>query len=347
MKNLILFSAVNFFLLNDVSAQLAGNAIANDAGNAMISYNPPRGVNLNPALNNNNSLTPIKADVMINVKATSYVVIFSLTQVGESISETDSLMDLRLFKVYEELKSRGVPLEETHVDFISMIPKYEFEQTEKRFSRTMNEVPSGFEMKKNLHIGFTDPDLINGMITAAAESEIYDLVKVDYNIENMDLVYEQLRKKAEEIIAQKTASYTRMGFTLEAQQYGTTQGSVYPMERYSKYTAAKTGMPKYYAKKSTKEKPVEYNYAEKNSTIYYEKVPYNQFDLVLNEEMVEPSVQFYYNLTVNYKIVLEDVALREKEDRQLDLELRRAQIQAQIKAINAPATTVKNQIVVK
>jgi len=367
MKKAILILALALSCYQTSSAQSAGNSVykeAQSAGNAVfndpyyqpngtIPYNQPKGVNLNP-IQNGGTYTPIKADVMMNVLATSYVAVLSVTQVGESISETDSLMDIRLNNVFDALKAAGVPLENTHVDFISMVPKYEFELTEKRYSKTQNEVPAGFEMKKNVHVRFSNHDRLNDLISAAAKAEIYDLVKIDYNVADMNQIYEQLRKKAEEIIDTKVASYTRMGFKLDVQNYATAQGSVYPMERYMRYTAANTGMPKFYGKKSTKEKPVEYNYAEKNSTIYYEKVPYNQFDLVLNADLAEPTVQFYFNMTVNYKIVIAEQAKkeaeqakREAEDRELELMLRRAEINQKIKAAGGNPSLVQNNIVVK
>ncbi|MFN5372155.1 MAG: SIMPL domain-containing protein [Bacteroidia bacterium] len=323
---------------NTIQAASTGNATyslgnsnyIDSYGNGFVPYNQPRGVNLNPTSTNPTS-TPIKADVMINMRANSYVALLSVTQVGESIEETDSLMDIRLNQVFDELKKVGISIASTHVDFISMVPKYDFESTEKRYSKTFNEVPAGFEMKKNIHVKFEEHDRINDLISAAAKAEIYDLVKIDYNIADMDLIYEQLRKKAEDIIARKTESYSRMGFTLEAQHYASTQGSVYPMERYVKYTAAHTTQPKIKADKPGKEKTVDINYSEKPSTVYYEKVPYGQFDVVLNPDLAEPAVQFYLNLTVNYKIVLAEVAKREKEDRELDLQLRRAEIQQKIK----------------
>lgn len=351
MKNtlLLLFASLFFAQLN---AQSAGNATISSAGNMIDSrgnissyssgninfmpYNPPAGVNLSTP-SSSGGYTPVKADVMMNVRASSYVAILSITQTGESITETDSLMDIRLNKVFDQLRLVGIPMENTHVDFISMLPNYEFELTEKRYSKTLNEVPTGFEMKKNIHVRFKEHDRLNDLIAAAAKAEIYDLVKVDYNVTDMDAVYSQLLAKAEEIIIKKTESYSRMGFNLEAQNYSTTKGSVYPLERYVKYLAANTGTPKrFFGKSRDKEKPVEYNYADKQTTVYYEKVPYGQFDVVLNADMVEPSVQFYLSLNINYKIVLEEVAKREKEDRELDIQLRRAQIQAQIKAIENP-----------
>ncbi len=348
MKPFFSFLIISSFSFQ-LNSQSAGNATLSSAGNMIeshgnlqnfsagninfVPYNPPSGVNLNTP-SSSGGYTPVKADVMMNVRASSYVAILSITQTGETIIQTDSLMDIRLNNVFDQLRLVGIPIENTHVDFISMLPNYEFELTEKRYSKTLNEVPTGFEMKKNIHVRFKEHDRLNDLIAAAAKAEIYDLVKIDYNVADMDAVYAQLLAKAEEIILKKTESYSRMGFNLEAQNYSTTKGSVYPVERYVKYLAANTGTPKrFFSKPSSKDKPIEYNYADKQTTVYYEKVPYGQFDLVLNADMVEPTVQFYLSLNINYKIVLEEVAKREKEDRELDVQLRRAQIQAQIKAI--------------
>ena len=40
----------------------------------------------------------------------------------------------------------------------------------------------------------------------------------------------------------------------------------------------------------------------KNVTVYYNSIPSNQFDMVLNPDNAEPVVQFYYTLKVRYEI---------------------------------------------
>jgi hypothetical protein len=113
--------------------------------------------------------------------------------------------------------------------------------------------------------------------------------------------------------------------------------------------AANTGIPKTYSKRASKDKPIEYNYADKNTTVYYEKLPYSRFDVVLNADAVEPTVQFYYSVTAQYKLQTIQQAKREAEDRDLDLELRRAQLRAQIKAVSGAgnSATVNNHVTVK
>jgi len=351
MKTLLFFYSF-LIIVHSSLAQSAGNAIhqnPSSVGNSIgNNYGSLTDVRTEPSLGSTSSTT-LKAEVMMNVQASSYVAILSCTQAGETVIQTDSLMDVRLNNVFDELIKAGIPIENTHVDFISMLPIYEFEMTEKRYSKTMNEVPTGFEMKKNIHVRFNQHDRLNDLIAAAAKAEMYDLVKVEYNVEAMDRIYNELRIKAEEILQQKTESFTRIGFDLQILNYNSNQGSVYPADRYVKYLAANTGIPKTYSKRASKDKPIEYNYADKNTTVYYEKLPYSRFDVVLNADALEPTVQFYYSVTAQYKLQTLQQAKREAEDRDLDLELRRAQLRAQIKAVNGTgsAATVNNHVTVK
>lgn len=74
----------------------------------------------------------------------------------------------------------------------------------------------------------------------------------------------------------------------------------------------------------------------------------------MNADLAEPTVQFYFNMTVNYKIVIAEQARKEAEqakrdaeDRELELMLKRAEINQRIKAAGGNPATVHNNIVVK
>ena len=41
-------------------------------------------------------------------------------------------------------------------------------------------------------------------------------------------------------------------------------------------------------------------HSDKHKTIYYNRIPYNQFDMVINADYAEARVQFYYTLKVRY-----------------------------------------------
>ncbi len=128
---------------------------------------------------------------LANVKADSYVAIFSITQKGKTTEEVNKLLDGRIEQALSVAK--GKPNVETYVDMISFVPTYEFDVEKKVFSkRTYNEVPTGFELQKNIHIKYSNPDLLNQLIASCASAEIYDLVRVDYFSDKLGEVKESL-----------------------------------------------------------------------------------------------------------------------------------------------------------
>lgn len=243
----------------------------------------------------------LAASVMMNVKATSYLAIFSTIQHGERITQTDSLLNKRIDAFVAKLKTMGISEKDINLDFISLVPTYNVEVGNKIFSTTANEVPTGFEMKKNVHVLFANHSLLDKIITSAAQSEIYDLVKVDYNVNRIGAAYDTLRIAARKVIEQKRKMYLQIG--LDASPINLTEGynSTYPSERYTSYTAYRTGVSKSDAKKIAKA-GVAVDEENKNTTVYYDMIPYNQFDMVLNPDNAEPAVQFCYTLKVRYEI---------------------------------------------
>ena len=110
---------------------------------------------------------------LANVKADGYVAVFSLTQVGKTTAEVTQLIDQRIEQVTSSLKNRTDVT--VYVDLVSFVPKYEYEMEKKAFSKkTYNEIPTGFELKKNLHIQYKDPDLLNELMPILANAEMYD-----------------------------------------------------------------------------------------------------------------------------------------------------------------------------
>ena len=90
---------------------------------------------------------------LANVKADSYVAIFSVSQTGKTAEEVNTLIDGRINDALKKLKTKTNLT--TYVDMISFVPVYEYEVQKKIFSKkTYNEIPVGFELKKNIQILF-------------------------------------------------------------------------------------------------------------------------------------------------------------------------------------------------
>ena len=107
-----------------------------------------RNVNRNTAstasILSNTDIT-VNVSGLMNVAADNYVAVFNIIQVGATTEQTDELMNDRISRLKQELKKIGVDTTEIKTDMLSFVPKYEFQPEAKLFSKTYNEVPSGFE----------------------------------------------------------------------------------------------------------------------------------------------------------------------------------------------------------
>lgn len=262
---------------------------------------PPAGTNqtANAALPYDNSVI-FDADVMINVKASSYTAIFSVTDFGTSVLSADSAMSARLKIFLDGLKRDSLKEADIHVDFITMLPVYEVSPENKVFSNIATEKPAGFKIKKNVHVLFYDHRKLDKIVSDAAHAGIYDLVKVDYNVNEIESAYDTLRNIAVRIIDMKRKTYEKMGFTTTIVMMAEGYDSKYPEERYASYTAYIQGVS---AQNVAQQNPnIQVREAEKEQTIFYNKVPYKQFDKVVNPDIAEPGVQFYYKMRVKCRM---------------------------------------------
>jgi uncharacterized protein YggE len=326
MKKIILPVILLFISVYSIS-QTGGNAIYNENNN---SNSKPGEVDLSLDNYSYDFSTILEANVMINVKATAFVAIFSLTQTGKTIEETEAAMSSRIDSFRGFLRQSNIDPKQIFVDPVTLVPTYEIAVENKRFSRTYNELPSGFEMKKNVHIQFKEHEQINSLIAAAAQAEIYDLVKVDYVVGDMNAILDELRNQALKILFSKKEIIEKTGISLRFSQVREKYGSVYPIERYAEYYAYKAGVtPAFASNYKRAPQQVQYNYAEKNKTLYYDQVSYKQFDKVINPVVGEPQVQIYLTLKGQYQVYdpeseadIKAYDKKMKELQQIEMELR-------------------------
>lgn len=349
-----LFLPVCFSIVSIASfAQTAGNAVVSSAGNNIYN-NPgysPAGVDLNITPSGSSFSQLLEANVMINVKASSFVAIFSLTQFAKTVEEAETAMKSRTDLFRNMLQQTNSGAQYVFVDPVSMVPTYEMELTEKKLSKTYNEVPNGFEIKKNVHITFKEQNQINDIITIAAKAEVYDLVKVDYNIDDKDAIMEQLRNEALRIIMDKKNVMEKAGIFIRFNNVGEKIGSAFPSERYSGYTAYKAGTAPYQLASYRKDKTppaVQYNYADKQKTVYYEKVNDKQFDKVINPVVYEPMVQVYFSLKGQFVIYdpEREAADKKYSEKLRELQLKEMELNYELKRKELNLPVVK-QVVIK
>ncbi len=236
---------------------------------------------------------------LYNATPESYLAVFNLTQVGSNAREADQLMMNKFQGLMDTLKSLGIKEADMQTDMIYLIPLYEFAEEKRMFSTSFTEIPSGFELQKNLHIRFTDPKLVDRIITFAAQNELYDLVSLEVSVSDTKAIYDQLRKKAVADIQAKTGDFKALGLDLTAEFMilGEQRSAIYPETRYQTFKGYAASQKSPTAKGSgtvtTIRKPV---------AVAYQKLPYDNFDVVINPHIVGPVIQFTYKLEVKYTL---------------------------------------------
>lgn len=236
-------------------------------------------------------------NALSNQKAKDYVAIFNVTQLGATAEEADRLMNERVSKFMSGAAQVGVSKENIYTDMVSFVPRYEIVSAKKTFSKkTFTEVPKGFILQKNIHIRFLEPEILDKLISEAAKSEIYEIVKVDYNVENPDKIYAELRSKAFDYLNQQIESYKKIGMRMDTAYRITAENTfaAYPANRYASYQSYST-----FSVDAMKSAPVIAE-AEKTTTSFYNAIPANAYDIVINPTILEPSVQYSYSLKVKF-----------------------------------------------
>ncbi len=245
----------------------------------------------------------ISAKGLSNIQADVFVAIFSVTQTAKTTEQVNQLINDRIGAVKKKLTNRV----ELFVDMITFVPVYEYDVTKKIFSKTYNEVPVGYELKKNLHIKYSDPNLIHELISVCAASEIHDLVRVDHICTKIDQYKNELREKTNNALIGKLGVQQKLlqkDFTTYEKNIADGFEIRYPSEMYGSYQA--------YSSSSLKIKRGKVKTTEKSTTYYYQPIADKGFDVVINPIVIRPVIQLMYE--VKLKIRREEKRKKDKKE---------------------------------
>ncbi len=290
MKKAILIIGIIIISMGEMLAQVRGNS-------SFQSFSSPQYTTVLPVRNNNNR-TRFSDEInlsikgMANITADSYVAIFGLTQTGETAAEVNELMDKRIKAIENELSAnKNITI---YVDMLSFVPVYEFDMVKKLFSKTTyNEIPKGFELKKNIHIRYENPNYLNNIISACSKSEVYNLVRVDLFSDSLEQMKNQLMEKASKVLNQRLehkASILEIDYADYKRQMDEGFKVVYPIEMYKQYQAYVNN------KLSNSKNALNTTHVQKTLTHYYKPMVDKEFDFVINPRIFEPVIQVMYEL---------------------------------------------------
>jgi len=247
-------------------------------------------------VSSNDTAFTLECNAIMNVKADEYVMVLGTSQIAESLEDCHQMINKRIDNFKQAIFTLGITNQDIYVDYISQFPIFEIEVEKKLFSKTYHEIPSGYELKKNIHVHYKSREVAEKLMIEAAKNEIYDIIKVDYIVDNQAQIYDSLRQVCIKSIQKKVAELQKLGIKTESQYqlaYENMQAT-YPLERYSTYAEFaryNTGSSKMGSKVIS-----HYNVP----ALFYNPLNYKNFEQVVNPVILEPLVQFSYNLKIKY-----------------------------------------------
>ncbi|HNQ67086.1 MAG TPA: hypothetical protein PKN32_01810 [Bacteroidales bacterium] len=263
--------------------------------NANAYYQQPSYYNYTIA---NDTVIYIDVKALMNVKADTYIMILGLSQISDNLETCFELTDQRIASF---IADAGIKDTEVYVDFISQTPIFAREKEKKIFSKKYVEVPKGYEIKKNIHIRYTDRSNADKYLKMAAKNEIYDIIRVDYIVNDHKAIYNTLRTECINLLNQFMTDFSKLGYTFEAdyKSLEETNSCTYPISCYSSFSSY---MPTNYQALVGNATDITLVNPNEKINIFYNKLPYNTYDIIINPDMVEPAVQF--SQYIKLKIVL-------------------------------------------
>ena len=243
----------------------------------------------------------VKVNVLYNAVPNNYTAIFHLNQAGKKIQELDSLLQWRVYKFVSLANKIGVKKDNFYLDMIALVPI--FEREKKTFSKSYIQVPKGFEIQKNLHVRYRDPAQLDQLFSMAAQCEIYDLVKVEYQFDSTEVANTIMREKAQMVLQKKLKYYAKLGVQLDTNFRTITeqQNQNFPVDQYVSYSPLAVSTLDDESNNEAGKMAMQTN--NSRSTLFYNQISSDGFDIVVNPSPLKPGIQFVYSLEVKYKIV--------------------------------------------
>ncbi len=295
MKHLFISSLFLLLFANTIFAQVKGN----------ISY---QNTNKNKtenvyfqSINQGDTAITIEAAVLSNELATSFVLVFGVSQEGKTVSEATILINKRLAGLVAELKNLKISENDFYIDLITQNRVYDYELNAN--NTVAKEKLAGFEIKKNITIHFADRNMIDKITVAASNFEIFDLIKVDYVKTNTEEICTKLLDETIKVIESKKLQYLKiMNIKLQKSSYIVSEQFAIqqPSNMYETYNA--------YTTNNVNDYDENYNNRlkklslRKMTTSYFSPTDYSSFDKVLQPIIIEPVIQYSLRIVVRFLV---------------------------------------------
>lgn len=283
---------------------------SNDNKSAATSILAPKAdqspVSIPQAKFKNKQQVELSVRVLSNQQADAYTAVFNLTQMGATLESAKNLLQDRFNGFMQGLQSVGIPKDDVHLEMMDLKPLLSTEIS--NYSATNHAIPEAFVLQQNIYVRYQNASKLADIQLVAAQFEIYDLLKVDYQLKNQTIYLQEMQQKAIdyllleiELMQEKLGLDLESGYRIVAED----QQISYPNQRINKQRSlSKLSIDK--APEKGKE-PLVYQ----PIAVFYDALSSQNFDIIIHPERWHPSVQLMYHLQI--KIEVKDTQKPSKE----------------------------------
>jgi len=142
------------------------------------------------------SYIAIDGKAEVRVKPTELRIVMAVTAEGETAQECRTTVDATLTQLKEAWAQQKISAEAIVVDFIAVLPRYEWKLEKQAGADVGIERKSGYRMQSNVHLAVADDVAAMTALGAAFEHGVTDVIAFDYWSRELDEVKERAREKA-------------------------------------------------------------------------------------------------------------------------------------------------------
>ena len=291
--------------------QISGNQVYGNATNYNRNNNAKDYyITKNPQVYRNimlkDSVFMFSAKVLMNSEADHYIVVFGVSEEDSTALQCNKGINKRIDRFKEALSKFGVKKEAIYVDLITQNIIYDYTLSTNDRGANAIQYAKGFEIKKNIIFKLDNIEQLDAITEAAANYNIFDIVKVDYIIEDHQALYNQLFEEAQKIINQKKVRFfansdfalkDKVGYIISEKF-----DIILPQERYQKYQAYEANDVNIYSYNNARHFELIKKEMRKRNTFYYQRLHPSGFDKEINPNFVKVGVQTVYELKIQFDL---------------------------------------------
>jgi uncharacterized protein YggE len=205
-----LLLSVMLLPLTNATAQLSGSR-----GGVAHGVNPTSPSQGLPALDPEVAQGYIMIDgrAELRIKPTEIRVVLAVTAEGESPAQCRRLVSETIKKLTTAWQQAGMNQQDIVEDFISVLPRYEFEIEKIRNQEVAVEKKVGYLMQTNVHLAVKDDAGAMRAINLAFEHGVSDIIAFDYWSKELDQL--KIKARAEAVTAARQKSDALLGTLFE------------------------------------------------------------------------------------------------------------------------------------